>query len=913
MTASVEPRTANPGDRFGPYEIVVAIGTGGMGRVYKARDPRLGRFVAIKILSPDKHGDPDRLRRFEQEARAASALNHPNILTIYETGEVAGAFYIAMEYVEGTTLRQVLGGGALTSRQLLDTAVQIAEGLAKAHAAGIVHRDLKPENVMVTPDGYVKILDFGLAKLIDPLDEESRSLTETISDSNTATRPGTLLGTVSYMSPEQARGERTDFRSDIFSFGSLLYEMASGRRAFRGRSPVDTLSQILNDNPPPLPEVAPDAAASLVWIIEKCLAKEPAQRYQSTRDLALDLKKAREELVLSSSGARLAPRIPADRRGRSDRAARRAAAALGLVVALGAVFWLGRRSGALPPDDLSSDLVRLTRDGAMNRRPAIAPDGKSFVFESSRDGSPRLYLQYFAGGSPTRVTRDSSVAAESYPAWSPDGSQIAYERQSADGVSILLTAPVGGREISVVSNGKWPAWSPDASRLYFCRPGQGEVPPRLMARTMPSGGESEVAPLLLSDGPPAPSPDGRVIAFVRSGLQESQHPGVYLMETPHGAPRRVLSANFVTPRARIAWFPDSRRFVVSRDNGSEEGANLWIADTGGHILKRLTNANAFFLNPAVSSDGEFLLCDPYEEYGNLWKIPLTGTPEENSLRAERMTSGRATENEVNLSPDERSALFTTNREGRPKLWLLDLATRETRPLEFGPVDSYLGAFSPSGGRIAFFSRRSGRAALWVISSDGTGPRLVDQTLRYADPDYSTSPSAPHWRSESEILVEAAAQGSEDGIYRISPAGGPPVLWQRSASHLIASDTDTMAAIVRSTQGSATVKLYQAGGSADLYPASRLFPEDRDYWWAFSPGGRSFYCLNALPEDGVTRVFNLFERGGSTRPDRRLTRFRQSGLAYHFAVSRDGKFAIGARNEIIADITRLKNPMRREVR
>ena len=325
------------GTRLGPYEIVAPIGAGGMGEVYRARDSRLGREVAVKVLPQAVASDGERLRRFEQEARSASALNHPNIVTIHDVGHTDGVSWIAMELVDGASLRQLLAGGALPSKQALSIGAQVAAGLAKAHGAGIVHRDLKPENVMVTSEGLVKILDFGLAKSAPPLADGSQVLTAT-----QQTSAGVVLGTVGYMSPEQATGKSVDYRSDQFAFGAILYEMASGRRAFQRATTVETLSAILKEEPEPLASVGPAAPEALTWIVGRCLAKEPEERYQSTRDLARDLADARDR---TSGIAPASARAPL--RGGGRRAAI-VAAALALAAVAGLLVWRGRSTAPAP-------------------------------------------------------------------------------------------------------------------------------------------------------------------------------------------------------------------------------------------------------------------------------------------------------------------------------------------------------------------------------------------------------------------------------------------------------------------------------------------------------------------------------------------------------------------------------------
>ena len=301
------------GRTLAQYRVTAAIGAGGMGEVYRATDTRLGREVAIKVLPAATASDPERRQRFEQEARAASALNHPNILTVYDVGEFEGTTYIAMELVDGRTLRELMASAdPLPTKRLLDVAVQAADGLAKAHAAGIVHRDLKPENLMVSRDGFVKILDFGLAKLTEtPVTGSSRMQTAGV-----ATEPGTVMGTIGYMSPEQAGGQSVDFRSDQFSLGSILYEMATGKRAFQRKTGAATLAAIIREDPEPLAQTASKAPAPMRWIVERLLAKDPEERYASTKDLARDLKSVRDHLSETSASGGLAAAEPARLRRR---------------------------------------------------------------------------------------------------------------------------------------------------------------------------------------------------------------------------------------------------------------------------------------------------------------------------------------------------------------------------------------------------------------------------------------------------------------------------------------------------------------------------------------------------------------------------------------------------------------------
>jgi hypothetical protein len=352
-----------------------------MGEVYRARDPRLGRDVAIKVLPAVVASDADRLRRFEREARAASALNHPAIVTIYEIGQMDGVAYMAMELVDGSTLREMLADGPLPIRRLVSISAQLAEGLAKAHAAGIVHRDLKPENVMVTKDGFVKILDFGLAKVVSPdPGVAGETAAATVS---AATEPGVVMGTVGYMSPEQARGGALDFRSDQFSLGSVLYEMATARRAFVGDSRPEVLAAIIREEPESLATASPKIPAPIRWVIERCLAKNPGERYASTEDLARDLRGAEahfSELASGASGPTVSAR-PASRVRAMTIALVLAAAALG---ALGA--WVAARRSSNPAAVPTFRRITFHRGNILHAR--FAPDGQTVLYGASREGSP---------------------------------------------------------------------------------------------------------------------------------------------------------------------------------------------------------------------------------------------------------------------------------------------------------------------------------------------------------------------------------------------------------------------------------------------------------------------------------------------------------------------------------------------
>jgi len=454
--------TLSAGTRLGPYEILSPLGAGGMGEVYRARDTRLEREVAIKVL-PGGVANAERLRRFETEARSASSLNHPNIVTIHDIGSEAGVSYIAMELVSGDTLRTLVAGGPISTRKLFAIATQVAEGLSRAHEAGIIHRDLKPENVMVTKDGFVKILDFGLAKLSQPEDPTEVTQAPTISR---GTEPGLVMGTVGYMSPEQAAAKPADFRSDQFAFGTILYEMATGRRAFGGDTVVDTLSAILHAEPEPIAAVNPSVPVPLRWIVERCLAKEPGDRYVATRDLARELASVQGHLSEASSGA--LPAVTEPRRRSAVLLPGMLVGALGLLV-LG-IFggrWLTVR-GAKTPVPTFRQLTRLPQTVF---RAAFAPDGKTVFYSSALKGNTP---EIFSVSPDSPIPRPLGFGAAYFLSVSSKGELLILVQpsfvQHGAFVGTLAQAPMaGGAPRPILEGVREADWAPDGQSFLVVR------------------------------------------------------------------------------------------------------------------------------------------------------------------------------------------------------------------------------------------------------------------------------------------------------------------------------------------------------------------------------------------------------------------------------------------------------------
>jgi serine/threonine protein kinase len=449
-----------PGTHLGPYEIVSLLGTGGMGEVYRARDPRLGRDVAIKVLPSAFADDAERLRRFEQEARAAAALNHPNIVTVYSVEKSDGVLFLTMEVVEGRSLALAIPKRGFAIDELLTIAVPLADAVAAAHEKGITHRDLKPANIMIGAAGHpsrVKVLDFGLAKLIDP--ELATGGASTRPD-GPSTAEGRIVGTVAYMSPEQAAGKAIDSRSDLFSMGVILYEMATGQKPFNGDTGVAVLSSILKDTPASVTDLSPALPREPGRIIRRCLVKDPSRRYQTAADLRNELEELKREC---DSGALVA----ADATPGSSRFSipwRSIAILLALASAV-AFAWLRLRSPDRPAASPERLFTQLTTQSAREQFPSISPDGKWIVYDGNQAGNSDIYLQSVGGQNPINLTKDSPDD-DTQPAFSPDGERIAF-RSERQGGGIFVMGRTGESVRRITDTGYTPAWSPDGTQLVF--------------------------------------------------------------------------------------------------------------------------------------------------------------------------------------------------------------------------------------------------------------------------------------------------------------------------------------------------------------------------------------------------------------------------------------------------------------
>ncbi len=582
------------GTRLGPYEILAPLGAGGMGEVYRARDTRLGREVAIKVLPSELSSDRERLSRFEQEARSASALNHPNIVTVHDVGKTDSTFYIAMELVEGKTLRELVAAEPLPIRKVLAVAPQIAEGLARAHAAGIVHRDLKPENVMVSKDGFVKILDFGLAKLVLP---ETGEISAMPTVGGPATQPGVMMGTVGYMSPEQARGQPVDYRTDQFSFGSILYEMVTGRRPFQGKTGPETLTAIIREEPQPIAELRPETPAPLRWIIERCLAKDPEDRYASTRDLARDLSSVRDRISEIGSGTVAPARL--QRRQRLLAAGALGAALLALVAS--GTFLAGRRAGQGPPP--SYQQLTFRRGTVWSGR--FAPDGETIVYSaawegepvalfSTRIGSPESRSLELPSGQILAISSSGDMALLFQPVWSLTFLQLG---------TLARASLAGGAPRPLLEKVHGADWSADGQTLAVLRLSGGKD--RL---EFPMGTVLYESDGALSD--PRISPDGRRVAFFEHHAPDRA--GLLVLDRRGGAPRKISEGWALWSRG-LAWLPNGSEiwFTAAR---SHDPLSLYAATLAGR-LRLVSRVPGGMILEDVDRNGRVLLANLRERMG----------------------------------------------------------------------------------------------------------------------------------------------------------------------------------------------------------------------------------------------------------------------------------------------------------
>jgi Tol biopolymer transport system component len=871
MPASDAPQGPLSGATIGRFRIDRLLGRGGMGEVYRAEDLELRRVVALKVLPEHLVGDADRLARFVQEARTASALNHPHVVSIYDigTGTVAAGgrpvHFIAMELVAGETLRSVFDRRDTDLRHLLEYFAQAAEALAAAHAAGIVHRDLKPENVMVATGGYVKLLDFGLAKL-KPLVTEADAQQPTVTG---GTGAGIVLGTVGYMSPEQTLGRPVDLRSDIFSFGCIVYEAVTGVRAFAGTSTVDTLHRIIHADPAPLDQRAPGAPLELQRIVQKCLQKDPEERYQSMKDVAIDLRSLRRQL--DSGSAPAVTTVPAARRAPVKTGVVVAAA---VVVALAAA-WLWRWTSTRQDGPAQQVSIQRVTDTGIVTDAVTSPDGKYLAFVESNAGKQGLYLRQMNGSRPIELVPPAAVGFWGI-AFAPDGESIYYAVKSpaaASGGVYRIPVLGGAARLLLTDLESSVTFSPDGSQIAFYRIELSQGASSIVIANADGSGQH----VLATKRPPefyAPSfftaaswsPDGkRIAACVRNS--ESRDARLITVHVATGTesafPDRFGSAT------ATAWMPDASGILfVAIPKGavtSGNGGHIYLQPLPSGSPRRITSDVVEYRNVSVARDGRSAISVGYDAGGRLSAVPYEGG-------GERLFGGTRYDGGSGLTwaGSNDRVIFTRVVQTQTSLWSAAADGSDARQITTEGAAVW-PAVSPDGHTVVFFGERGGEIGIWR-SDDGASPRLITKIA-----DASSIAFGP----DRTIYFTSTAKGPP-ATYRLNVDGGEPALvaplFQRAA---ISHDGTRLAGVFReNARAPLTLAVLDTKTGAPL----KMFTD-------FNPASGSGSIAWTVDDKALLYTTaertNIWRRNVESGREERLTNYSDLAVI-RFALSPDGR-------------------------
>jgi serine/threonine protein kinase/Tol biopolymer transport system component len=753
------------GQTISHYRILEKLGGGGMGVVYKAQDTRLGRHVALKFL-PARHAqDRPALDRFQREARTASELNHPHICTLHDIDEYDGQPFLVLELLEGQTLKHRIAGKPVPTDELLELGIQIADALDAAHARGIIHRDIKPANLFVTRRGQAKVLDFGLAKLVagrHPVGVAPQPLTE--EEEGPLSSPGTVLGTVAYMSPEQARGQELDARTDLFSFGVVLYEMATGRRPFAGKTSAVIFDAILNQTPIPPVEVNPSLPVELEQIIHKALEKDREVRCQTAAELRADLKRLKRDLdsgrAKAVSTTATAPAFPPRKPRRWLVAAAAVMAVLLAAVALlvhqrlqpsGTPETTARNEQIVVPDPPSQRVLsQITFDDGLQVEPTWSHDGQFLAYSADRKGNFDIWWQPVAGGNPVQVTDDP--AHDWQPAWSPVRNEIAFRSERLGGGLFVVPAFGGGTTRKVTDFGYCPRWSPDGAQILFS--------------SLPSNFQRGV----------------------------NRPVSLYVVALAGGPPREVLAefmAEFQAPPA-VAWYPDGRQISVGGRHRKLDWGLWTVPLEGGKPVKSEFNpeaekqfqaADVRFAGPGWNDGGsrtcqfawapsrQALYFEGVSSRGvwNLWKVAVDPATLRILGGPERLTVGAGRDTDFALSPDGKKLIYAIRSE-RTRIWSLpfDAATGqvkgEGKPVTPAGTDALRPSLSRDGKKLAFWLRRAGKHELWEKSlEDGKETLLAADRFAGGTPCWSRDGTRLAYGRSGSLVVVQSERGNEQSF------------------------------------------------------------------------------------------------------------------------------------------------------
>jgi Tol biopolymer transport system component len=742
-------------EQLNHYRILHQLGKGGMGEVFAAEDTRLHRKVAIKVLSKLTAGDPERRLRFEREAQAIAALNHPNIVTIYSVEEADGVPFLTMELVEGRPLNELIPNGGLPLDALLRIGIAVSDAIGAAHQRGITHRDLKPANVMVTPDGRAKVLDFGLAKLRDPeLDPDG--LTRLPSDDLTG--EGRIIGTVAYMSPEQAEGKSVDQRSDIFSLGVILHELGTGQRPFKGDTNVSVISSILKDTPSAITDLNPNLPPGLSKIIRRSLAKDPSRRYQTATDLRNELEELKQEVDsgVTMSASAMRPASGGAGRGRGTWIA--AAIALIAVSGLGVALYMWK--GAAPaPAAAAFEPDRFTRltSGGNAFLAAISGDARYIVHIKNTGLDASLWVRQTATQSDVQIVAPARVRYDGL-SYSPDGDYVYYViYELAGGVGTLYKVPVlGGVPQRILEDvDSRVTFSPDAARFAFMRgaPARGEA--YLMIAEASGANPRQAASLALPEqfqlNGPSWSPDGRTILASAQSLRGGPSVLVYAVDVDSGSTRTIGTQRW-RAIGDIEWMPDGQGFIMSAAEPAATSPQIWHMDypTGG--ARRVTNDLNNYIGVSLSDDGRSIATVQAENTSNLWVMQ-----DGDAARGRQLTTGRNRGDGLaglSWTKDGR-IVFSSVASGRPEIWMIDADGSNARQLTNHEYPSMVPSASPDGKYIVFQRFRSEGVHIWRMLPDG-------------------SDAKPLTTGGAEFQPVAGPDGS---VFYFSPTSGQPITYK----------------------------------------------------------------------------------------------------------------------------------------
>jgi Tol biopolymer transport system component/serine/threonine protein kinase len=881
------------GERIAHYEILAQIGSGGMGEVYLAQDSNLARKVALKLLPPSLTADAQLRARFFREAQLASALDHPNVCTIHEVGQSSNSLFIAMQYVEGVTLKQLIGSRPLKLDALLSISLQAADALAAAHDQGIIHRDIKSNNIIVTPRGQVKVLDFGLAKLTDVSVREGVGRAE-----SELTRTGAVMGTPSYMSPEQARGERVDHRSDIFSLGVVLYEMASGDLPFKRKSQAETLNAVINEPHTPVAEFNKEIPAELSAAIDRAMSKNPADRYQSMAEMLLDLRQVGRAVGLlgsSDSQGAVIPYVPLGRR--SVRRWIGAMTLLGLVLLVGLGIWLFSLRPLPQPQREPLWTKPLTTYVGLEILPAFSPDGKqvAFTWAGEKGDNLDVYVKLVEAGTPHRLTTHPDEDA--FAAWSPDGSHIAFRRHTNESDAVYLIPSLSGPERRLADifprlmgsavGGDGLAFSLDGKFLAVPDKNSATEPFSIVLISTETGEKRKITSPpagSVGDNTPAFSPDGKHLAFSRMSGQGAED--IYVMRADGGEPRRLTFDN--RGITDLAWTADGREIVFASHR--EGDAGLWRVSASGGTPERIVNAVGYGITRlSISRQGNRLAYTHQFVDSNIWRVEAVGTKGRTSAPAMLISSSKS-DSAPQYAPDGKRITFSSNRSGSFEIWACE--ADGSNPVQLtnfsgpqagapsNPSTHRAAIWSPDGRQIAFDARPEGNPDIFVISAEGGRPRRLTE-----DPAEDIAPS---WSRDGRWIYFGSNRSGRMEIWKMPADGGEARQVTKDGGSVAYESIDSK--FLYYTKGRNVVGIWRVpveGGEETLV----LDTHKAGYWSAWTVVEQGIYFVTAEKLERPAIEFFNFSTGRVTEVAALTKPFRPWTNPQGLSVSADGRWIL----------------------